>query len=446
MQIKFDYSNVLVSNIGNEHGLKEEEIADFESKIKDLDTLIRERRVEGANFLGFLDLPYQKKEDMESIVKAANKMAEISDIHAVLGIGGSYLGTYALINALLPTYYNELSRSKRNNRPRIYFEGNNLDPDSLSGLFDMLPKEMPKHIHEAFTVNVISKSGTTIETAIAFRLFRNLLKQVYGIEHKNYVVATTDKSKGKLKNLADIEGYKTFIIPDDVGGRYSILTPVGLLPAAVVGINIYELLEGAKNMADRCKNTNLWQNPAYLYAIIQFLFYQKRKNISIQTIWSKGLEFMGYWYDQLCAESLGKNEKGRVPITAVNTRDLHSRGQQLQEGERNIVITNIVVQNFKKDILLEPADDDLDGLNYLKGKKVSDILHCARFGATRAYTEANRPNMDIVIERINAFTLGQLFYMLEFATVLEGYLMGINPLNQPGVEAYKKFMKEKLTS
>ena len=249
-----------------------------------------------------------------------------------------------------------------------------------------------------------------------------------------------------MKNLSDIEGYKTFVIPDDVGGRYSVLTPVGLLPAAVAGIDIYELINGAKDMADRCKTNNLLENPAYLYAIIQFLFYQKGKNISIQTMWAKGLEYIGYWYDQLCAESLGKDEKGRVPITAVNTRDLHSRGQQLQEGGRNIVITNIVVQNFKNDIPIEPTDDDLDELNYLKGKNVSDILHSARFGATRAYTEANRPNMDIMLEKVNPFTLGQLLYMLELATVLEGYLMEINPLNQPGVEAYKKFMKEKLAS
>ena len=444
MQIKFDYKNILSSAIGKEHGLTEEEILSFESQVNSIMPLIKDRKVAGSDFLGFLDLPYQKEKDIDPIVITANRLAEISDIHVVLGIGGSYLGAQALISSLLPTYYNELSRAKRNNRPRIYFEGNNLDPDALSSLFNLLPDTKPETLNEKFSLNVISKSGTTMETAVAFRLFRNLLKKVYGSDHKNYVVATTDKSRGKLKPLADKEGYSTFVIPDDVGGRYSIFTPVGLLPAAVCGINIHELLEGARDMAQRCQTTSLLENPAYLYAVIQNLFYKKNKNISIQIAWAKGLEFVGYWYDQLSAESLGKDEKGRVPITAVNTRDLHSRGQQLQDGERNIAITNIVVQNFKNDIVIGSDDEDMDGLNYLQGKKVSDILNAAREGATMAYTEVSRPSMDFILPQITPFTLGQLFYMLEISTIMEGYLMGINPLNQPGVESYKKFMKERL--
>lgn len=440
MKISIDYNNIMSDTIGSEHGITKTELQLLVEPVKEIMNNINDRKVVGKDFLGFLNLPYKSKEEIQPIISTADRLASISDIHIVLGIGGSYLGANALIKALLSPYYNELPREKRNNRPRIYFEGNNIDSDSIYSLMELLPKDKPKDISEHYSINVISKSGGTLETAVAFRIFQHKIKQTYGNEHNKYIVATTDIKKGNLREIVNHEGYESFVIPDDVGGRYSVLTPVGLLPASITGIDIYELLEGARFMAERCKTDNVYKNPALSLASFYYLLYKKGKNISLLSIWNKSLEYIGYWYDQLVSESLGKGGVGRVPITGVNTRDLHSRGQQIQDGARNTVITNLITKKFNTNIQIKHDDKNLDGLNYLTGKTLPQMIEGAYLGTNYAYTKDKRPNMNIIIPEVNAFTIGQLFYMFELATIVEGYLLGINPMDQPGVESYKKFM------
>lgn len=440
MKVRLDFNNMMANIIGDENGLQPEQLTSLSAAVENAHQQITSRSGKGSDFLGFLNLPDCEPAEIIRIQKTADDLAAKSDIFISLGIGGSYLGAKALIDALQSPYYNELSREKRHNRPRIYYEGNNLDSDSMNYLFDLLPESDPGKAEGRFSICVISKSGGTIETAAAFRLFQHRAKKVYGQEHNRYVVAITDREHGKLKAIANQENYPTFVIPDDVGGRYSVLTPVGLLPAAVVGVDIEELLAGARFMKECCSSTDLNKNPAYMYAVLQHLSYKKGRKVSVMAAWSKALENFGFWYDQLCAESLGKEGKGRAPITIVNTRDLHSRGQQLQEGEQNTVVTNLFVEKSNRDIVLSSDEKNLDDLNYLEGKSVKSMLKGAMEGTNYAYSRDKRPTMNIMIPQLNAFTLGQLFYLFEVATVLEGYLMGINPLDQPGVEAYKKFM------
>lgn len=439
MKVTIDFNNMMAQVIGAE-GLTVEEVNGMQHRLPEIDSMIRNRNGKGSAFLGFLDLPYQDQASLDRVQAVADRLANQSDIHLVLGIGGSYLGARAVIEALLPTYRNEQSREARNGRPRIYFEGNNMDPDAIHSLMDLLPKKRPANLAETFSINVISKSGGTVETALAFRLFQNKAKEVYGTDSSKYIVATTDKSKGTLRAIADREGFETFVIPDDVGGRYSVLTPVGLLPAAVAGVDIHALVAGARYMAERCKGADLKTNPAYMLAALMNLAYNKGKDVSIMACWSKALEFVGFWYDQLCAESIGKDGQGRVPLTSVNTRDLHARGQEIQDGPRNTVVTNLVVKNFHRDIKVPTVDGDPDGLNYLAGQAISEMQFKAMEGTAYAYARDGRPSLNVLIPEINAFTLGQIFYLFELATVAEGYLMGINPMDQPGVEAYKKFM------
>lgn len=440
--ITLDINNIMEDMIGEKDGLSKKTLDKLNSDMPKINKMIWNKLGPGSSFSGFLSLPYQKEELIESIQATANKIGRTSDIFIVLGIGGSYLGAQALFNALLPSYYNELPREGRNRHPRIYFDGNNIDTNSLNDLLNLLPSETPKGLFETFSLNVISKSGGTIETALAFRILHQKAKQLYGNDCSKYVVITTDAEKGNLKSLAEKEKYTSFVIPNSVGGRYSVLSPVGLFPAAVMGIDIKKLLEGAANMASRCKSDNIWQNPAYLYAAIQYLFYkEKKKNISLWVSWSKALESLGMWYDQLCAESLGKGGIGRVPINSVNTRDLHSRGQEIQEGERNTVITNLIVKEPKNNITLSHDDENIDNLNYLADKNLHGMLLDGAFeGTSFAYTKDQRPNMTISLPKLDAYSLGQLIFMLEVSTVAEGYLLNINPLDQPGVESYKNFM------
>lgn len=440
MAVRLDFNAMLKPIIGDAHGLDPQEIFGLQAEIDRIHHLITERKGKGADFLGFLDLPYQSSDVLDGIKAAADRLAALGDTHVVLGIGGSYLGARALIEALTHPYRNELPREARNGRPRIYWEGNNVDPDAMSALLSLLPKQRPDRVERAFTLNVISKSGTTLETAVAFRIFYQRARDVYGSEAAPYIVATTDASKGKLRALADQEGFQTFVIPDDVGGRYSVLTPVGLLPAALAGIDIHELVAGARFMAERCRQTDLRENPAYLYAVLQFLAAKKGYDISLMAAWSKRLEFFGFWYDQLAAESLGKDGMGRVPLTSVNTRDLHARGQQIQEGERNTLVTNLLIEKTSEDVAVPSVEGDPDGLNYVAGKTLSEVTRKALEGTVYAYAREGRPSMTLRIPELNAFTMGQLIFLFELATVAEGYLMGINPLDQPGVEAYKRFM------
>lgn len=440
MAVRLDYNAMLKPILGDAHGLDPKDIDALQDAIDRVHKAITERTGKGADFLGFLDLPFQPDDAIDAVQKAADRLASLGDTHVVLGIGGSYLGARALIEALTHPYRNELSREARHGRPKIYWEGNSVDPDAMAALLGMLPTSRPDGVEQAFTVNVISKSGTTLETALSFRIFHERTRQVYGDGYASYIVATTDASKGKLRALADQEGYETFVIPDNVGGRYSVLTPVGLLPAAVAGIDIRELLAGARFMAERCRTSDLKKNPAYLYAALQYLATQKGYHISLMAAWSKRLEFFGFWYDQLVAESLGKEEKGRVPVTSVNTRDLHARGQQIQEGERNTVVTNLLIETPDHDITVPGVEGDPDGLNYVAGKHLSEVTRKALEGTVYAYAHDGRPSMTFHIPALNAFTMGQLIYLFELATVAEGYLMDINPLDQPGVEAYKRFM------
>lgn len=440
MRIKLDYNNMMSFITGEEHGLNKGQVQAMAEQIKNAHKQVFEKTGKGNDFLGFLDLPEREKAEVERIKEVAQKLADSTDRFIALGIGGSYLGVKALFDALKSPYHNELSREKRDNKPKVYFEGNNLDSDSMNQLFDLLPSSPSEKIEDKFSVVVISKSGGTVETALSFRLFQEKAKEFYGKDHNQYIVAITDESKGKLKAIADIEKYQTFVIPDDVGGRYSVLTPVGLLPAAIMGIDIDQLLAGAAYMKTICESEDWQNNPASMYALLQYLSYKQGRNLSAMAAWSKGMESLGFWYDQLCAESLGKDGQGRVPFTIVNNRDLHSRGQELQDGERNTVVTNLFIEKPNRDITFQKNQEDLDALNYLHGKTVKSMQLGALEGTNYAYAKDKRPTMNILFPELNEFTLGQFFYMMEVATVMEGYLNNINPLDQPGVEAYKKFM------
>lgn len=440
MAVKLDFNYMLADCIGPASGLEPDAVWRLQGRIEEVHRQIRDRSGKGSSFLGFLALPYQSGETLASIQQAADRIAARGDRHVILGIGGSYLGARAVIEALLNPHRNELSREARCERPRLYYEGNGVDPDMLHALLASLPTQDPRSIDQAFTVNVISKSGTTLETAVAFRIMQQRLKQVYGERHADYVIATTDASKGKLRAISDVENYPTFTIPDDVGGRFSVLTPVGLLPASVAGVDIAELVAGARYMAEKSMSSDLKTNLPYLYAVLQYLSAEAGRPVSIMAAWTKRLEFFTYWYDQLCAESLGKDGKGRIPVATVNTRDLHSRGQEIQDGPRTQVVTNLVVERPDQDLLVPEVENDPDGLNYLAGKPFSGMMLGAMEGTAYAYAKAGRPSMNLKIPQLNAFTLGQLIYLFELSTVAEGYLMDINPLDQPGVEEYKKFM------
>lgn len=439
-KLKLNFNGMMADFIGPEQGISELDLEYLEHDFERIHEEIWQKKGKGSDYLGFLDLPFQSQAELDAIQAVADDLAKQGDIHVVLGIGGSYLGAKALIQALCHPYHNELSRARRQGRPRIYFEGNNLDSDALQALLSLLPETKPTDFSEDWTLNVISKSGGTIETAVAFRILRAQMEKNYPTAAAQRIIATTDQTRGQLKALATQKGYGTFVIPDNVGGRYSVLTPVGLLPAAVAGIHIHEVVQGAREMAILCQNPRLRQNPAYIYAALQFLSARAGRHVSVMNIWDKALESIGFWYDQLCAESLGKEEQGRVPVTGVCTRDLHARGQQLQQGQRHTVVTNIFVEHCTHSLSLPADPADSDGLNYLGHQSVHQMLHSAFEGTNFAYLQDHRPTLDIILAERSPYTLGALFYLFEVATVAEGYLMGINPMDQPGVEAYKQFM------
>ncbi|MBM3266518.1 MAG: glucose-6-phosphate isomerase [Candidatus Sericytochromatia bacterium] len=437
--LRLDYNAMLPDLVGRA-GINPADLAALRPLLEEVHRAIFTRSGRGNDFLGFLDLPGQPDEALDRVAATADRLARLGDRHVVLGIGGSYLGAKAVLDALGDPYRNERSRADRGGWPKLYFEGNNLDPDSLRHLLELLPAGRPTSLENDFTVNVISKSGTTLETAVAFRFLRQRLEQAYGREAARRIVATTDAARGLLHDMAVKEGYETFVIPDDVGGRYSVLTPVGLLPAAIAGVDVKELLRGARAMAARCQSDDLRRNPALLYAGLQYLSYKAGRGVSVMMSWGKALEGFAMWYDQLCAESLGKAEGGREPMSAVGTRDLHSRGQQLQQGPRNVVVTHLVVDRYPGDEVVCWDAADRDKLNYTAGKTVSQMLHGAYEATQYAYSRDRRPSMTLHFPELTAYTLGQAFYLFELATVAEGYLLGINPLDQPGVEDYKTFM------
>ncbi len=390
----------------------------------------------------FFDLPERllgrDRPLLERMIEVGNRLAEVDRV-VVLGIGGSYMGTRALFEACCHPYHNELSRAARRGRPRIYFEGNNIDNDAIRGLLDLLEGD------DNWGIIVVSKSGGTLETAAALRIFLDALRKSCGGDQEKLrrrVVPITGDS-GRLRDLAAALGCPdVFPVFDGVGGRYSVLSPVGLLPAVVMGLDVIRLLEGAAAMNDRFRTAPPGENPVLDYAGIGRLMEVRRgATIRVLSTWGKRLEAVGLWYDQLLAESLGKNGLGATPLTVVNTRDLHSRGQQHQEGRRDKLITNLVVERTEREPLgIERSRLDQDKLNELAGKTLPEVLAAALTGTNQAYADDHRPTADIRLPRLDEASLGQLFQMLMVATAVEGRLAGINPYGQPGVEAYKKNM------
>lgn len=388
----------------------------------------------GKDYLGWLDLPVNyDKEEFARINKAAGKIQKDSEVLIVIGIGGSYLGARAAIEFLRHSFYNSVSKEIRKT-PEIYFCGNNISSTYVNHLVEVIG-------NRDFSINIISKSGTTTEPAISFRVFKKLLNDKYGRkEAAKRIYATTDKAKGALKGLATEEGYETFVVPDDVGGRFSVLTAVGLLPIAVSGADITKLMEGAASMRSYCLNSAYEENDAMKYAAVRNVLLRKGKSIEILVNYEPSLHFVSEWWKQLYGESEGKDQKGIFPAAVDFTTDLHSMGQFIQDGQRTLFETVINVEKSSVDILLEKEEVDLDGLNYLAGKSLDFVNKSAMKGTLLAHTDGNVPNLMVTLPEKNEFFLGELFYFFEFACGVSGYLLGVNPFDQPGVESYKKNM------
>ena len=388
----------------------------------------------GNDFLGWVDLPIDyDKEEFSRIQKAAAKIQSDSEVLLVIGIGGSYLGARAAIEFLRHSFYNSVSKEIRKT-PEIYFCGNNISSNYMNHLIEVIGDR-------DFSINIISKSGTTTEPAIAFRVFKKLLNEKYGKkEAAKRIYATTDKARGALKSLATEEGYESFVVPDDVGGRYSVLTAVGLLPIAVSGADIVQLMEGASSMRSYCMNLPFEENDALKYAAVRNILLRKGKSIEILVNYEPSLHFVSEWWKQLYGESEGKDQKGIFPASVDFTTDLHSMGQFIQDGQRTMFETVVNVEKSATEIILEEEEVDLDGLNYLAGKSVDFVNKSAMKGTLLAHTDGNVPNLSVTLPEQNEFFLGELFYFFEFACGVSGYLLGVNPFDQPGVESYKKNM------
>ncbi|AWP37815.1 glucose-6-phosphate isomerase [Heyndrickxia coagulans] len=425
--IQFDYSKALA--FFNEH-----EITYLSEPIRLAHKLLHEKTGVGNDFTGWLTLPKDyDKEEFARIQKAAAKIQSDSDVLLVIGIGGSYLGARAAIEMLNHSFMNVLPKEKRKN-PQIFFVGNSISSTYMKDLMDVLEGK-------DFSINVISKSGTTTEPAIAFRIFNKLLIEKYGEkEAKGRVYATTDRTKGALKTLADAEGYETFVIPDDVGGRYSVLTPVGLLPIAVSGVDIQAMMDGAAKAVDDFSNPEVAENIAYQYAAVRNILYRKGKTIEMLINYEPGLQYFSEWWKQLFGESEGKDQKGIYPSSANFSTDLHSLGQYVQEGRRDLFETVVKVEQAREELTIEKEENDLDGLNYLAGRTVDFVNNKAFEGTLLAHTDGGVPNLVVSIPKTDAYTFGYLVYFFEKACAVSGYLNGVNPFDQPGVEAYKKNM------
>ena len=391
---------------------------------------IHEKSGPGNDFLGWLDLPVNyDREEFDRILKAAQKIRSHSQVLVVIGIGGSYLGARAAIELLHSQLYNNLGDG-----PQIYFAGNSISPTYLNQVIRLCEGK-------DFTINVISKSGTTTEPALAFRIFRDLAIKKYGREGaKERIFCTTDKVKGTLKQLADEEGYETFVIPDDVGGRYSVLTAVGLLPIAVSGSDIAKLMEGAARAREDLSVCDLDKNDCYRYAALRNILYRKGKAIEILVSYEPAFSMMAEWYKQLFGESEGKDNKGIYPSSAIFSTDLHSMGQFIQEGSRILFETVVDIAAPQQDLYIQPDPNNFDGLNFLSNQNMSVVNRKAMQGTILAHTEGGVPNMVLQLPAINEEELGYLIYFFEKACALSGYLLAVNPFNQPGVESYKKNM------
>ena len=386
----------------------------------------------GSDFLGWLDLPVNyDKEEFARIQAAAKKIQGDSDVLVVIGIGGSYLGARAAIEFCKGQMYNGVREA---GIPEVYFVGNNISSAYLNDVVKIIGER-------DFSVNIISKSGTTTEPAIAFRIFKKLLEEKYGKEGaKGRIYATTDKARGALKALSDAEGYETFVVPDDVGGRFSVLTAVGLLPIAAAGVDIEAMMKGAQDAREVCKGGDMSTNPSYQYAALRNILYRKGKGTEILVNYEPALTMMGEWFKQLYAESEGKDHKGIFPTAANFSTDLHSIGQFIQDGTRNLFETVLWVNEPRSEAVIEEAAEDIDGLNYLSGKTVQFVNSKAYQGTLMAHMDGGTPNILVEIDRADAYHFGYLVYFFEKACGLSGYLLGVNPFDQPGVEAYKKNM------
>ena len=415
-------------------GIPQKSIMEYKEQVENIHKELHKKANDEKDFVGWLELPtkYDKKEFLR-IKKAAKKIKKESDILVVIGIGGSYLGARAVIEALTNTFNNMLT-DKQRKYPQILYVGNNLSPNYINELIEYIGEK-------DFSVNVISKSGTTTEPAIAFRIFREILENKYGIdEARSRIYVTTDKERGALKTLADNEGYEKFVIPDNVGGRYSVLTAVGLLPIATAGIDIDKLMQGAQNAQERYDDPNLKYNECYKYAVTRNILYKLYKNTEILVNYEPKMHYFTEWWKQLFGESEGKDQKGIFPAGVDFTTDLHSMGQYIQEGRRNLFETVISIENPKSDITINKDEDNLDGLNYLAGKTLDYVNKKAMEGTVKAHVTGDVPNIMINIENLDEENIGELIYFFEKACAMSGMILGVNPFNQPGVEEYKKNM------
>ena len=426
-KVTFDYSKTGAF-------ISEAEVDYMKKLTLDAKDLLVSKTGAGNDFLGWIDLPVDyDKEEFARIKKAAEKIQNDSEVLLVIGIGGSYLGARAAIEFLGHSFANIVDKSIRKS-PEIYFCGNSISSTYLKHLMDVIGDR-------DFSINMISKSGTTTEPAIAFRVFKAILEKKYGKEEAaKRIYATTDKARGSLKNLANEEGYETFVVPDDVGGRFSVLTAVGLLPIAVSGADIDKLMEGAASGRKRALEASFEENDALQYAALRNILLRKGKTIEILANYEPSVHYISEWWKQLYGESEGKDQKGIFPASVDLTTDLHSMGQYIQDGARIIFETVLNVEKSREEIIIGEEPVDLDGLNYLAGQTVDFVNKSAMNGTILAHTDGQVPNFVVNIPEVNEFYLGELFYMFEFACGVSGYLLGVNPFNQPGVESYKKNM------
>jgi glucose-6-phosphate isomerase len=423
MTLSFDYSNV-------KSFMNQSEVDNLSPFVKVAHDMLHNQKGPGSDYLGWVTLPYDyDKEEFSRIKAAAAKIRKSSDALIVIGIGGSYLGARAAIEALSHSFHNQM-----NGNTQIYFAGQNISSTYISHLLEMLEGK-------DISINVISKSGTTTEPAVAFRIFRDYLEKKYGKEEaKNRIFVTTDKEKGALKQLATEEGFETFVIPDDVGGRYSVLTAVGLLPIAVAGLDIDKMMQGAQAAADKYNNADLATNQSYQYAAVRNALYRKGKTIELLVNYEPALHYVSEWWKQLYGESEGKDQKGLFPAAVDFSTDLHSMGQYVQEGRRDLIETVVQVAKPKVELTIGEDAANLDGLNFLAGKTMDEVNKNAFQGTVLAHVDGGVPNMVVELDELNEFTFGELVYFFEKACGISGLLMGVNPFDQPGVEAYKKNM------
>ena len=412
--------------------VQERELDNMAAMMDTVNEVLVSRKGAGNDFLGWLDLPVDyDKEEFARIKAAAKKIQSDSDVLVVIGIGGSYLGARAAVEFCKGQMYNGV---REKGIPEVYFVGSNISSSYLNDVVQIIGER-------DFSINVISKSGTTTEPAIAFRIFKKLIEEKYGREGaKSRIYATTDKARGALKKLATEEGYETFVVPDDVGGRFSVLTAVGLLPIAAAGIDIDEMMRGAQEARALCQGGDMASNPAFRYAALRNILYNKGKTTEILVNYEPALLMMGEWFKQLFAESEGKDHKGIFPTSANFSTDLHSIGQFIQDGSRNLFETVIWVNQPRSEAVIEETAEDVDGLNYLAGKSVQFVNSKAFQGTLMAHMDGGTPNILVEIDRADAYHFGYLVYFFEKACGLSGYLLGVNPFDQPGVEAYKKNM------